>query len=523
MAFVTGVPGLTSQLWVRAAGDLSPRRLPGTDGAQLPFWSPDSRHLGFFAGGQLKTVPVEGGRVKVLCSASDGQGGTWNAADVIVFAQTIGGPLMRVSATGGVPTPVTTLDAVKREAGHRFPSFLPDGDHFLFVVFPARDLRHDVAIGSLTSSSRESLAAFETAPIYAPPGYLLFTRRGELVAQPFDQNSRRLSGEPIPLDDAPGGVAFNSTAGPVVTVSSNGLLGYVSEPPIKTRLVWLDASGTWTDTIDAPPAHYREVNISPDGKRAAVVRQELPTESTIWLLDLVHGGMTVTSARGRNWSPAWAPDSARLFFSSNRGGSEQIYVKNIDDRATERTTFLPRLTSQQPASVSRADELIFQVLSPVTNMDIWRVALAGPDRTPKSLIQTRSIERNARISPDGRWLADSSTVTGREEIWMAPFPTPDKNVQITFFGAQLVTWRQDSRQLMVIGTAGPFLVDVTPGNALIANRPRPFFTGPSPTGSILTGDISPDFKRFLAAVREGSATRPSLTIVTGWAGALAKR
>ena len=206
VAFTTTDPSGTSRLSVRSISDMTARPIAGTENAYLPFWSPDGQEIAFFTAGKLNKVPVQGGTVEVLCEAKDGRGGTWNAAGVIVFAPTNGGPLQRVSANGGDPHAVTTLDAAKGEAGHRFPWFLPDGQHFLFAALPAKDGKFDLYVGSLDSPARQAVGSAESAAVYADPGYLLYARKNSLVAQRFDARTLQASGEPVTIGDAPSSI-----------------------------------------------------------------------------------------------------------------------------------------------------------------------------------------------------------------------------------------------------------------------------------------------------------------------------
>ena len=511
------------QLWVRAVNELTPRRIAGTDGASLPFWSPDSRRIAFFDGKELKTVPVEGGRVNVVCPVAQFRGGTWNAADVIVFSGSNSGPLHRVSARGGETTPVTTLDGSNNEAGHRFPSFLPDGDHFLFVIMPARDQKYEIGVGSLTSGTREIIGAFESAPVYAPSGHLLYMRRGALVGQPFDAATRRLSGEAVPLDDAPALVGVEWTGGPPASVSTTGVLAYLTRPDFSTRLVWVDRAGKETSSLNVPSARYVDVKISPDGKHAAVVREERPTETTIWLIDLVRGGglVPVTTVRANNFRLVWASDSTRLFFASDREGPVQIYMKRVDDNTPETPAYRSAVLFKYPTSVHQ-DSLVFELLSPESAMDLWTVSLSGSNPVPAKLVGGPEDDTGGLVSPDGRWLAFRSESGGPADVWIQPFPGPGRPVRVTTRGSGLGNWSSDSRRLLVFPPDGASVADVIDGDAI---RPGAFnrILEQLSVASIETGDTSGDFGQTLFAFREGRPGRLSITLATGWAEPLTKR
>jgi hypothetical protein len=209
LAFVSGdfPSGRKAGLWLRSFDSVTPRPLPGTEGTSLPFWAPDSRHLAFFTSdGKLKKIGVDGGSVEEICDAKDGRGGSWSAKGVIVFAPSIDGPLMQVPSSGGTPRPVTALDAPRGETAHRFPQFLPDGDHFLSATLPAHAGAFDILVGSISDSTRARLLAAQGTPTFVPPDRLVFLRKGTLLAQRFDPARRLLAGEPASVGDVPGGV-----------------------------------------------------------------------------------------------------------------------------------------------------------------------------------------------------------------------------------------------------------------------------------------------------------------------------
>ena len=207
VAFVVGAVNRSeTQLWVRSLNSTAARRLEDGDGANLVFWSPDSRRIAFFTASKLKTIAASGGRAEVLTDTPGGRGGSWSPANVIVYAPDATGPLFRISASGGASTPVTTIDASRKQYGHRFPSFLPDGTHFLYAALPGRNGEFDVFVGSLAGGSPTLVGAMESAPIYADPGWLLYARQGLLVAQPFDVTALKLTGDPTSLDDEPSAI-----------------------------------------------------------------------------------------------------------------------------------------------------------------------------------------------------------------------------------------------------------------------------------------------------------------------------
>jgi len=282
VAFVVGsLTRSDAQLWVRSLDSTTARHLEDAEGAQLPFWSPDSRRIGFFTTSKLKTIAASGGRAEVLCDAPGARGGAWSPSNVIVFAPDAGGPLFRIPASGGTPpAPATTLDAARKEYGHRFPAFLPDGNHFLYASLPGRNGKFDIFAGSLGDASRTLVGSMDSAPVYADPGWLLYARQGVLAAQAFDPRTLQLTGDPVSLPDEPTAIldpALSFTAGRMTSVSLGGTLAYFSAPSMNTTVAWFDAAGQSTGTLNVPPGHYESVTISPDGTHAVLTRSTSPS------------------------------------------------------------------------------------------------------------------------------------------------------------------------------------------------------------------------------------------------------
>lgn len=245
-----------SELWVRSLDSMTARRLDDAKGALMPFWSPDSRRIGFFTAGKLKVIAASGGRAETLADAPGGRGATWSTSNVIVYAPDAGGPLYRVHAAGGAATPVTAIDPARKEFGHRFPSFLPDGVHFLYAALPGKDGRFDIFVGSLDAATRTHVGSLEAAPVFADPGWLLYARQGVLAAAPFDARVHKITGDAVVLEDEPTVIldptrAF--TAGRSVSVSRTGSLAYYSAPSINTTVTWHDATGVPAGTVNVPP------------------------------------------------------------------------------------------------------------------------------------------------------------------------------------------------------------------------------------------------------------------------------
>jgi Tol biopolymer transport system component len=520
----TGAAADSSGLWLRPVGSLNAQRLAGTEGAVLPFWSPDGRQVAFFTNDhKLKKIAVEGGHVEEICDAPDGRGGTWNRDGIIVFAPANGGPLMRVPATGGTPRPVTTLDGGRGESGHRFPLFLPDGDHFLYAVVPARAGNFDIFVGSLSGSNRDLLLSAQSTPVFSEPGYLLFVRKGGLVVQRFDANRRTLSGEPVSLPDVPGAIGDQYMAGPAVSASAGGTLAYLSDLPAHTSLAWFDQAGLRTSSVAVPAGRYIGVSLAADGRHAVLIRWTSPTTNDLWIADLDRGGASrLTDASGAIQGAIWSPDGERVAFSNNPDGPRDIYIKSTGGANAEEPLYRSKALAKDPQSWSGDGQfLVYQELSPATNWDLRVLPLSG-DRTPKPYVQTPFNDTAGVISPDGRWMAYLSDETGRNEVYVQSFPTPGRKYRVTTDGAGRAWWRNDGRQLLIVSLDRTqiLVADVRAGSEFATDAART--VGRLPKG-VTAIDATPDVKRLLALVDEGSDTSRSVTVVQNWTAALDRR
>jgi Tol biopolymer transport system component len=525
VAFVVGgVARSDSELWVRSLDSPTARRLENANGAQLPFWSPDSRRIGFFTPTKLETIAVAGGRPEVLADSSNGRGGAWTTSNLILFAPDANGPIYRIPASGGTPEAVTKVDAARKEYGHRFPVLLPDEDHFLFAALPGKAGKFDIFVASLKDGSRTLVGSMESAPTYADPGWLLSVRQGVLAAQKFDPKTRTLSGDPIPLGDEPTSIldpALSYTAGRAISVSSTGSLAYYSSPSVNTIGTWYDASGRPVGMLNLPPGHYETVTISPDGTRAIFVRSTSPSESTLWLIDLKQGGARpISSGHGRNDAAVWSPDGKRVVFAADRDGPQQVYIKNVDDAAPEQLLWGSDVLFKNPAAWSPDGQwILIGQLDPGTANDIWRLPASGTGEL-KLLVQGPTRDNSGPVSPDGHWLAYISDETGRFELYVQPFPEPGPKTQISQQGAGSACWTKDGRGLIFtdVNLRALWRADVAPGPQFRTTAPKQIATLPP---GVIWVDAMPDRERFLALSPERTGIG-SITIVENWLGALSK-
>ncbi|HVL69583.1 MAG TPA: protein kinase [Vicinamibacterales bacterium] len=524
LAFITaGTAGATT-LWVRPLDSLEARALPGTEGAQLPFWSPDSSEIGFFAEGKLRIAPVGGGRPRVITDARDGRGGTWSREGGILMAPTNSGPLVRVSPNGGDAAPVTTLDEAAGEVGHRFPVFLPGGRAFLYAAVSPREgaVGYQIFVGSLDTPERTPLVEAQTVPVYAHPGYLLFARDNVLVARPFDARTRTFAGEAQPLGDVVSSLNGLFAVGRAVSTAADGTFVYLGGPLADTKVLTYDRSGREQGTIELPPAQYTEIAVAPDGRRVALVRKLTTLESDVWLTDLSRGGASRFTFGGTTKTAiVWAATGERIVFSSGRSGPRNLLVRPSNAATPEQPLYTSAVPFKDATDWSPDGRwLVMTQLDPKTRWDLWILPLTG-DGTPKPYLQSPFDEQNARISPDGRWAAYLSDESGRTELYVQSFPVPGDKHQVTSGGSgPWLRWRNDGRELAFTDPALREIraVDVRTGASFETGPPRKLLSLPANTVAI---DMTPDLQRLLVSVPADSSAS-NVVVVRGWQGALPK-
>ena len=384
-------------LWIRPLDSLVTRPLPGTEDGGFPFWSPDSRSIGFFAEGKLKRIDASGGPVQVLCDAYAGRGGTWSRDGVVVFSPAASGPLLRVPASGGTPAPVLPLDAAHGEDSQRWPQFLPDGRHFLYFSYlganpESRDQNGGIRVGSLDSKEPVKVAPEASNAAYVEPGRILFFRGGNLLAQSFDTKALRTTGDPVPVAEK---VAYDVAKKlAYFSVSSTGVLTYARAAVIPTRLLWFDRQGRQIGAV-GESGDYFTPRLSPDGRRLAVEVAEGPT-TAIWIYDLVRGSKARfrTGESVDDFAPAWTPDGSQIAYSSARGGPGRLFLRPVAGSGEDRS-LLKTTDAEISHDVSRDGRYVaYSAPGGKTDFDLWVLPLDGADR--------KSIFRLA-IARAGRW------------------------------------------------------------------------------------------------------------------------
>jgi len=412
LVFVARMAGGETMLWLRQLDSLTFQPLAGTDGVTAQasmFWSPDNRFIGFFAGRKLKKIEVSGGPPQTLCDAPNARGGTWNRDGVIVFSPNISGPLHRVSATGGASIPVTKLDDSRRQITHRFPYFLPDGQHFLYFVgaiaSAAQSESNGVYLGSLSSAEQKLILRTHASVAYES-GYVLFAREGTLMAQLFDEKSFQLTGDAFPIAEHLQVDLGSSRA--IFSVSENGILAFQRGigRGNYSQLTWFDRSGKQIDEV-GEPALYLQPRLSPDGQKIAVAIFDIQTSSTdTWVYELARKVPTrLTFDPSFDSNPVWVPDGSRLIFTSNRKGGNDIYQKASSGAGNEELLFESN-ENKIVTSLSSDGRFVAYTNTDTkgnTKQDLWILPLFG-DRKPFPFLQTQFNEFGAQFSSDGHWI-----------------------------------------------------------------------------------------------------------------------
>ncbi len=518
------------RLWIREFKDREPYPLPGGEGALFPFWSPDSRSIGFFAQGKLKVVEVSNSPppARVLADVTEGRGATWGADGTILYASENSTGLMRVNASGGAPTVVTRLDRAAGEVSHRWPQFLPGGRRFLYGIrIPdpkSRQVSNAVFVGSLDGPEKRQVLAEATSALFGPPDRLLFRRASDLLAVAFDPKSAVVTGEPVAIvRDIQ---AFGAAGASVYSVSET-LLVYspkVEVPP--SRLVWLDRSGRELSTV-GPPGQFLQMALSSDGRSAAVTEFAAPLPPDLWLYDTGVGrGLRLTRDSVPQVSPIFASDGQRIFFSEFPDGPWDLW--QIPAHGGEAKVFLHSDSSKTANDVSPDGRfLLYREFNPSTRGDLKFVETSGTS-PPRTFVASKDDETNGDFSPDGRWVAYASDESGRKEIYVASFPEPTRRFRVSSQGGTQPRWARNGNELFYIqsgqlwsAAVGRSGDDLTFGDSHPLFRLSLFSTFDPGFDVVSRYDVAAD-GRFFALLRGGDDAPTPLVVVLNWAEELRK-
>jgi Tol biopolymer transport system component len=513
-------------LYVRPLTSLTAQPLTGTDDAMYPFWSPDSREVAFFAEGKLKRINAGGGPPQSVCDAANGRGGTWSRGGVIVFTSSPTQPLFRVPVAGGTPEPASRLDFSQGENSHRWPSFLPDGKHFLFWARNAHGTQeHLLYVGALGSLQAKPLMKSESMAVYAS-GHLLFMRDQTLMAQAFNPGRLEVSGDPAPVAEH---VAINGGTGrPLFSVSENGELVYqAGEIFGGWSLVWLSRDGKQIGSMPQTDRYFYP-ELSPDGTRLAVTLFGAQGTGDIWIFDLKRGTSTrLTFGPALQSSPVWTPDGKTVFYDSTAKGPPHIYAKAADGSGSERAVLESKDVMEYAASFSPDGRYLVysrrDVNKSQNSLDLWVLPLFGEGK-PFPIVQTTFDDVYGRVSPDGKWMAYQNNESGRMEVYVTAFPGGGAKWQVSSSGGVQPKWRRDGKELFFLDfTDNLVAVDVsTSPNAVRLGVPHTLFHAVAVQRGAGAFDVTADGKKFLVNSGNQKDGNEPLTLVLNWPAELKK-
>jgi serine/threonine protein kinase len=527
LVFVANSSGGDPVIWMRSIDQVTARPLPGTEHAQNPFWSPDSRWLGFFAEGKLKKISVAGGPAQVLADVADAFGGSWGADGSIIFGK-LSSAIFRVSSGGGTVTEVTKVETVMK--AHRWPQFLPDGRHFLFHVQGGDSPQHGVYVGSIDGTTQKFLVRSESSAIYAWPGYVLYVEGDTLLGQAFDASRLEIRGEPFTVAENVGrSTGFNIG----VSASGTGMLAYAAAMLQRGRLTWFDRAGKPLNSVGVE-GDYSDFRLSPNGETLAVSLVDPKAwNPDIWLIDLVRGGPSrFTFGSALSAAPVWSPDSARIVFRTNRNGQTELYARSAGGGGSEEV--VSTYETQHAAGIDTPNlvcsdwspdgrYVISSVPQQATGDDLWLIPMVG-DKKPFKFLGPPADQIHANFSPDGHLVAYTSNESGRFQVYVQTFPLSDRKWQVSTDGGYEPRWRGDGHEIYYLSEDRK-LMAVAVGTGPSFAVPKMLFQTRVPEGvtSRRTHYVpSRDGQRFLVNTQSGDAPPNPITVVVDWQAELKK-
>jgi len=521
-------PERAKTLWLYEVGSRRARSLPDTEGALYPFWSPDGKALGFFADGKLKKLDIAGGPVQSISDAPSGRGGSWNKDGVIIFTSSgqLATGLSQVSANGGTAVRITDPDASRGEDSHRWPMFLPDQKHFIYLAANVSGKTEPDAIyvGALNSNEKKFVTKATANAVYVAPGYLLFYRDKTLFAQRFNAAKLELIGEPMPtLTD----VAYlprivhaayaASDAGLLVAQSGSGVA--------LSRLVWYDRKGNEIGAATKPDV-YINVELAPDGKTVALDKtDEESANADIFTYDVKRDAMRrLTFNPAIDAMPIWSPDGTRILFASSRNRKFDLFIKNADGGQEEKLLDFDNSerADKYPYDWSRDGKYILYT----RGTELWFAAL--PELKARAFLVPPGIIRNSQFSPDGKWVAYASNESGKFEVYVTSFPGAQGKWQVSSAGGTQPRWRGDTKELFYIAPDGKMMAVPVSGGAnfdagvpaaLFQAHAREFFA----TSEQVSYDVTKDGQRFLINTQVKNVDTHPMSVILNWDADMKKK
>jgi len=522
LVFVARDKSGDAMLWLRPVDSVNARQLPGTNGGGHPFWSPDSRFIGFFTPLKLAKVDTSGGSIQTICESTLGRGGSWSKDGVILFTPNTADVLYRVSTTGGTAVPATQFEASGSENSHRWPQFLPDGKHFLFFVRSSQGPDFTgTYVGALDSKEHHLILHNDYRAVFVQPGYLLSVREQLLVAQPFDLRNFSVTGDAAPIAEH---IALHGgTSAAMFSASDNGVLAYETGASQVTGwdLVWYDRSGKRLATVGTN--FFQTPALSPDGTKLAVgITDGRFGTSDIWFFDLVRSTKTrLTFDPSSELNPVWMPDGQSLIFSSNKTGTAHIYRMPIQGTGATETLLATEGAYEFPQSVCRDGRYLLyerRMSQDKRKYDIWALPLFGEGK-PFPLVQSDFDHLRPTFSPDCKWVAYTSNETGQSEVYITHFPDGAGKRQASTDGGLSPRWRGDGKELFFIApqTRDLLSISVAPeGAGLQLGAPHILFQTHAVSFRFGPLDVRADGQRFLVNGNNMDAGSAPITLLVNW-------
>ena len=515
--------GAGGRLWNQSLRSGAATAMPGTEAALFPFWSPDGRQIAFFSAGKLRVADVAGGPVRALADAPTPRGGAWGKDGTIVFSADFRGTLLRVAASGGAATPVTSLDS-KLHSTHRWPSFLADGKHFVYLAASHANPRSEDAgiyVASLDGGAPKRLMASYGSALPVP-GWLLSVQDGNLMATPFDEGRLAVTGSAVRV-----ATDVNFDYGiwrGVFSVSENGMLVFQrAQDTGRGQLQWVDLSGKVLNTIGQRTEAYA-LRIAPDGRRASVLEGD--PNNDIWIYDLERGVRTrLTTDTQAQMSPVWSPDGSEILYDSGATATEgaEYAITRVsslgagEGRVAWRSKDRLEVTDWSPdgryALMDRGN---------ILSTDVWAYPLAEPEKA-FPLVQTANLDADGRFSPDGRWIAYTSLQSSQFEVYVTGFPVAGARWQVSANGGTDARWAPDGKRIYFLSLDNQVMaapVDASGAEFRVGKAESLFpinvFAGPRISSGF---ELAPDGKRFLVN-SSGDVEAPRVVLISNWTSAL---
>ncbi len=519
-----GIAEGKEMLFLRAMDGTTAKPLPGTEGGKFPFWSSDGKSIGFFADQQLKRVDIAGGPPMTLAPATDARGGAW-AGDTIVFSPYIYEAVYRVPASGGKPVAVTTLDK-SHHTTHRWPHFLPDGKHFLYLAAShesSKEGNSGIYAASIDGGSPKLILRTNASAFYSS-GELLYFRDGSLMAQEFDADRLEARGDPRPIAPV---LREVGNWGVMASASENGVLVFQNPGEVKYPIAWVDRNGHSLGAAPIP-GQLQDLRLSPDRTRAAVSSVEGAPTPDLAVYDLKTGTRTRLTFSENIWFVAWSPDGEKIAYSVQRAGTDntELYQKRADG-SEARELLLSSGNIDHPADWTRDGKYLVIDRGKLGSQRIWVVPMFG-DRKPFPLFPNAAFDHaGGRVSPNGKWIAYMSAESGPGEIYVSTFPGGTGKWQVSTGGiVPPALWREDGKELYFVTLEGNLMAASVreTEESITIEKVQPLFRSPFLSGLVHTiYDVDPkDGQRFIGSAAPDTSSLP-LNVITNWTAELKKK